>query len=133
MIIPGENILESYTFFYNGLRGAIWIGETVMATTMLLSETQDAWMLERALDELEVLADNRGRKLYITNFCSQIIKDMMDERNYIQETQKFASEEGTWQSVVRFYAPKTSVRDSLLPLVPFVGYNGAEIKGRKKI
>ena len=127
MITPkGET--KAYTFEYQGVKGAFWEDREIIATTFLLAETQDKYNQEAVLDELEHFACSKGKKLYITNFCSRSLIDLMDERRYLRDNWKFQTQEGTWQIDVRYYTPKGFIRESRLPLVPFVGYNKTEQK-----
>lgn len=128
MIIPKDKVKEAHTFFWKGVRGAFWEDDEIIATTFLLAETQNTLELEQVIDELEHYANTKNKKMYITNFCSRDLLEIMDKREYASENLQYSATEGKWQTNIRYYKPQPMIRASLLPLEPFTGYNGIKRK-----
>lgn len=117
MIVPKNNIKEAYSFVYKGIQGTFWEDDEKIVTTFLRTRSEDYSEQEDALIELEIYADNKQKKMYITNFCSQALLGIMDAHKYLKDNWKFEGGEGKWQIDVRYYTPIKAVRSSLLPLV----------------
>ena len=123
MIIPESQSVKTYSFLYKGLRGTFWEDEKVIATILLISETQDLLVLEQSLEELETYADSKDKKVYITNFCSPELFEIMDKRGYRLEHMEYSLSDRKWQINVRCYLPIPSQRKSLLSLTDVSSYN----------